>query len=80
MTKISAIKRRGNMQGAHLEPHRFPGGYYVVSKGGNTKDLAIQVHDQSELEGWVQRGYSIRMSATGVPPELLHANLTHLLQ
>lgn len=70
MIKITAISG-GKDRGAVMTPHRYHDGYYIVAKSGNTKDCREQVYDLQELEGWIARGYSVRMSALGHSPSLI---------
>lgn len=70
MKRITAIVSRGNHTGIVLTPHKYAEGHFIVGKGGNTIDCTKKVSNADELESWVQRGYSIRMSAPGVAPSL----------
>lgn len=70
MKKLTAIVSKGKNKGTTVTPHRYQAGYFLVSKGGNTRDCAQKVSHENELEAWIQRGYSIRMSGPGVPASL----------
>lgn len=70
MKKITAIVVRGKNKGTLLTPHRYNEGHFLVCKGGNRKEFATAVANESQLESWVQRGYGIRMSAPGVTPSI----------
>lgn len=73
MKIITATVTRGQNKGTTLKPHRFPGNYFLISKGGkngNRRECAKEVSSEQELESWIQRGYGIRMSAPGVSPSL----------
>lgn len=73
MKSITATVTRGQNKGISLKPHRFSGGYFLISKGGkggNRRDCAKEVSSEHELESWIQRGYGIRMSALGVGSSL----------
>lgn len=70
MKSISATVTRGPNKGTVMTPHRFQEGYFLVSKGSNSRSDATEVGNESELESWVQLGYGIRMSAPGVAPSL----------
>jgi len=72
MKNITAIVTRGPNKGTLLKPHRYQGGYYLISKGGkggNKRECATEITDINELESWIQRGYGIRMSA----PRIVHS-------
>jgi len=69
LKNITAVVTRGPNKGALLNPHRYQGGYYLISKGGkggNKRECAAEIIDINELESWIQRGYGIRMSAPGI--------------
>lgn len=68
--KITAIVKRGKNKGVELKPHRYQGGYFLVSKGGNKTEFAHQVANEDELESWVKRGYSLRLSSPGISPSI----------
>ncbi len=68
--KITAIVKRGKNKGVELKPHRYQGGYFLVSKGGNKTEFAHQVTNEDELKSWIKRGYGLRMSALGVSPSI----------
>lgn len=73
MKTITATVSRGLNKCILLKPHRYSGGYFLISKGGkdgNRRECAIEVSSEHELESWIQRGYGIRMSASGVSPSL----------
>ena len=73
MKKITATVTRGQNKGTTLKPHRFSGGYFLVSKGGkdgNKRECAEEVSSENDLESWIQRGFGIRMSAPGISPSL----------
>ena len=77
MATITAVKKRGNNQGTILMPHRYGGGFYLVSKGGlggNLKESAIPVRNLNELTSWISQGYGVRMSGPGVPPSIYMPN------
>lgn len=68
--KITAIVKRGKNKGVELKPHRYQGGYFLVSKGGNKTEFAHQVANDDQLERWIKSGYSVRMSAPSVSPSI----------
>ena len=63
MRKIIAISDRGQNFGAVRTPHRYSGGFFVVSKGRHSSDPRREVFDEADLPNWVARGYGIRMSS-----------------
>lgn len=67
MATITAIAR-GKDSGEVLRPHRYGGGYFVVTRGRHSTDPARRVLNEDELPSWAAKGYGIRMSAPGHPP------------
>lgn len=63
MKKITAICKRGNNKGIVLTPHRYEGGFFVVTMGRHSSDPRREIFDEQELSAWVERGYGIRMSS-----------------
>lgn len=58
---LHAFVSRGLHAGTLLYPHRHKDGAYVVSKTRFERDY-IRVSDPSALIGWLEKGYSLRMS------------------
>ena len=71
MKRISATVSSGKNKGTVLQPHKYVQGHFLIAKGGNTMDCTRKVFDFSELEYWICRGFSVRMSAVGYPPSLI---------
>jgi hypothetical protein len=67
MTTITA-KSKGKDQGDTLRPHRYSGGYFLVTRGRHSNDPDRHVLNEDELLSWVAKGYGIRMSAPGHSP------------
>ncbi len=70
---LHAFVSRGPKAGIILYPHRHRDGGYVVSMTRFEKDY-IEVTDSSELLGWLEKGYRLRMSNKdgGIPaPSLI---------
>lgn len=70
---LHAFVSRGANAGTILYPHRHGDGAYVVSMTRFERDY-IRVADPSELLGWLERGYRLRMSnpGAGIPaPSLI---------
>jgi hypothetical protein len=67
MPKITAVSK-GSDRGAILTPHRYKGGYYLVTRGRDSLDHNTKVFDESALVNWIQRGYGMRMSGPGHAP------------
>ena len=63
MKKIIAICKRGNNKGMVLTPHRYEGGFFVVTRGRHSSDPRQEIFDEQELPDWVAKGYGIRMSS-----------------
>ncbi len=76
MTRIYAISQRGKNKGAVLTPHRYEGGFFVVTKGRHSSDPRHEVRHANELVDWIARGYGIRMSSASP----LHAPSTFMPQ
>lgn len=74
--RLEARVSRGKNAGARLTPHRYPGGVCVVSKTRFEEDY-IRVAEQ-ELRDWIAKGYSVRMSAPGIYPRLIHPASIHV--
>lgn len=68
--KITAMINRGKSKGALLTPHWYKGGFYIVSKGGNTIAFRKQVSNFDELPNWIAQGYGLRMSGPGIAPSI----------
>jgi hypothetical protein len=62
--------RHGEEQGVVLRPHLYSDGFFVVSMTRFARDQ-IKVPRHEPLRGWLQKGYSVRMSAPGVSPRLI---------
>ena len=58
---LHAFVSRGANEGTLLFPHRHRDGCFVVSKTRFEKDY-IRVPDEPDLIGWLEKGYSLRMS------------------
>lgn len=59
--RLHAFVSRGQHAGKLLFPHRHKDGAYVVSKTRFERDY-IRVADPSDLLGWLEKGYRLRMS------------------
>lgn len=73
MMCLHAFVARGPKKGVLLFPHKHRDGAYVVSMTRFEKDY-IYIHEQTELLGWLERGYRLRMSnkdAGMVSPSLI---------
>lgn len=66
MKKLSYKVKRGKAFGTVLRPHRHDDGHFVVSMTRFEKDY-IRVRDESELHGWLSKGYRVRMSEPDNP-------------
>lgn len=60
-TGLHAFVSRGQHPGELLRPHVHGDGTYVVSKTRFERDY-VRVTDPGELLGWLEKGYSLRMS------------------
>ena len=58
---LHAFVAREPKAGALLYPHKHRDGSYVVSMTRFEKDY-IHFNDRSELLGWLEKGYRLRMS------------------
>lgn len=58
---IHAFVTSGPDLGSILYPHRYLDGRYVVSMTRYEKDY-IRVDDATQLLGWLEKGYRLRMS------------------
>jgi len=65
---LHSFVSRGPKTGTLLFPHLHEDGSYVVSRTRFEKDYKF-VRDPTELLGWLERGYKLRMSnpAEGIP-------------
>jgi hypothetical protein len=57
--RLFATVSRGNNKGIRVTPNLYEDGTYHVSK--KKEDEPILVRNYADLEGWVARGYGIRM-------------------
>ena len=60
-TGLHAFVSRGQHAGKLLYPHIHRDSAYVVSKTRFERDY-VRVSDPGELLGWLEKGYSLRMS------------------
>jgi hypothetical protein len=59
--RIHSIVSRGKDAGLVLYPHRYPDGFYVVSRSRFEEDY-VKVGSLSDIAAWIANGYSLRMS------------------
>lgn len=64
--KITYLVKRGQAVGTVLTPHKHADGCFVVSKTRFSKDYT-RLSDESEIPGWIKKGFSVRMSNHDVP-------------
>jgi len=68
MSGLHAFAKSGGKAGTALFPHRHRDGAFVVSMSRFENDY-IRVKSEADLLGWLEKGYSMRMSNApdGVP-------------
>jgi hypothetical protein len=71
MSELTYTVKDGRGAGTALTPHVHRDGCYVVSMSRFDADY-VRVPVGEPLLPWVQRGFSVRMSAPGRAPSLIH--------
>jgi hypothetical protein len=71
VSEFSYLVTDGADAGQMLTPHVHRDGCYVVSMTRFAEDY-VRVPSGEPLLPWVQRGFSVRMSAPGRAPSLIH--------
>lgn len=70
MATLSSKVKRGPATGTVLYPHKHKDGCFVVSRTRFKRDY-IRIANETELESWVARGLSLRMSCPGRAASLI---------